>query len=132
MLEPIETSAPLQIFPTNSLNDSSLEFVLETDRNIFIDLTEMYLQLKVRVTSSTGNLDPASADDDVCLVNNGMHSLFSNCQVYFNSELVYSSNGLYAHKAFLSTEVSGTKGTKECISSYHGYTYEFEPDDLTR
>ena len=60
--------------------------------------------------------------DDVYLVNNFFHSLFSNV------EQVLTSNGLYPHKAFLSNELSGTK---EAITFRQGYTYEGNPNDKT-
>ena len=32
-------------------------------------------------------------------VNNLLHSLFSNCEVYFNKTMFYNTYGLYLHKA---------------------------------
>ena len=32
-------------------------------------------------------------------VNNLLHTLFSNCEVYFNNTMVYNANGIYPHKA---------------------------------
>ena len=32
-------------------------------------------------------------------VNNLLHSLFSNCEVYFNKTMVCNAHGLYPHKA---------------------------------
>ena len=43
VLEQIQWSNEQQTFPTNSLNEASIDFQLETDRNIFIDLQEIYL-----------------------------------------------------------------------------------------
>ena len=39
-------------------------------------------------------------------VNNILHSLFSNCDVYLNNQKVYNSNGLYGHKALNSNELN--------------------------
>ena len=63
-------------------------------------------------------------------VNDTMHSLFSNCEVYFNNEQVYTSNGLYAHKAFISNEFSNSKGTKSFICACQGYRHAKEPVSL--
>ena len=60
-------------------------------------------------------------------VNNTMHTLFSNCEVHFNNEQVYTSNGLYAHEAFISNEFSKTKGTKSSICACQRYRYEKDP-----
>ena len=123
VLEQIQWSNEQRTFPTNSLNEASIEFLLETDRNVFLDLQEVYLSLKVQLKNGMRNLQP---EDEACFVNNILHSLFSNCEVYFNNEQVYSSNGLYAHKALISTEFSGTKGVKDSLGYCQGY--EFEPD----
>ena len=124
ILEPIECSNTQKIYPTNSLNESSLEFQFESDRNMMIDLQETFLFLKVKLSKGNVALEAA---DDAMFVNNTMHSLFSNCEVYFNNEQVYTSNGLYAHKAFISNEFSNTKGTKSSICACQGYMYEKEP-----
>ena len=129
VLEPILWSNVQQIFLSNSLNEASIDFQLETDRNIFLDLHDTYLSIKFRLVK--GNNDAIVDTDNVYLVNNYMHSLFSNCEVYFNNEQVYTSNGLYAHKSFLSNEFSGTKGTKDSVFTCQGYEYETTPADIT-
>ena len=49
ILEPILWSNEQQIFPTNSLNESTTEFQLETDRIIFTDLRSTRLFIRGRV-----------------------------------------------------------------------------------
>ena len=39
----------------------------------------------------------------ITLVINILHSLFSNVEVYINNQQIYNSNGLYAHKSYIST-----------------------------
>ena len=41
-------------------------------------------------------------------VNNQLHSLFFNCEVYFNNTVVYNANGLYPHKAEISNEFNSS------------------------
>ena len=128
LLEHVQWSNIQQIFPINSLNEASIEFQLETDRNIFLDLQEIALSLKFSVLKGNRKIEDA---DDVYLVNNFLHSLFLNVGVYLNNEQVHTSNGLYPHKAFLSNELSGTKERKEAITIGQGYTYEANPNDKT-
>ena len=45
----------------------------------------------MKLTKGTANLE---ATDDVMFVNNIRHSFFSNCEVFFNNEQVYTANGL--------------------------------------
>ena len=63
-------------------------------------------------------------------VNNIMHSIFSNVEVYINNQQIYNSNGLYAHKSYNSNNFKGE------ISEYMGvlhcecYDFETNPDDI--
>ena len=50
----------------------------------------------------------------VTQVNNILHSIFSNVEVYINNQQIYNSNGLYAHKSFISNNFKGA------ISEYKG------------
>ena len=40
-------------------------------------------------------------------VNNILHSIFSNVEVYINNQQVFNSNGLYAHKSYISHNFKG-------------------------
>ena len=54
-------------------------------------------------------------------------TLFSNCEVKFiKKQHVYSSNELYAHKVFIHSEFSNTKGTKSFTWACQIYKYEKE------
>ena len=119
-----------QIFPTNSLNESTIEFQLETDRNIFTDLrsTRLFIR-RIIIKGDRTSLDNAEV---TILVNNALHSLFSNCEVYPNNEQVHSANSLHAHQAFVSTKFSGTNGIKESLSQCQGYRCVIEPNYFTK
>ena len=41
-----------------------------------------------------------------------MHSIISNVEVYINNQQIYNSNGLYAHKSYISNNF------KTAISEY--------------
>ena len=47
-------------------------------------------------------------------VNNILHSIFSNVEVYINNQQIYNSNGLYAHNSYISNNFQGA------ISEYKG------------
>ena len=128
LLKHVQRSNIQQTFPVNSLNEASIEFQLETDQNIFQDLQEIALSLKFSVLKGNRKIGDT---DDVYLVNNFLHLLFSNVEICLNNEQVHTSNGLYPHKAFLSNELSDTKGRKEAITIGQGYTYESNPNDKT-
>ena len=67
---------------------------------------------------------------DDSYVNNIMHSIFSNVEVYINNQQIYNSNGLYAHKSYISNNfkaaISEYKGVLHC----EGYDYEQDPEDI--
>ena len=72
-------------------------------------------------------------DDDLHYlthVNNLLHSLFSNCEVYLNIQQVYNSNGLYGHKALISNEFNASTRNNEGILACHGYEFAKEPSDF--
>ena len=63
-------------------------------------------------------------------VNNILHSIFSNAELYINNHQIYNSNGLYAHKSHIcmnfKSTLSGYKGVLHC----EGYDYEDDPENL--
>ena len=66
----------------------------------------------------------------VTYVNNILHSIFSNVEVYINNQQIYNSNGLHAHKSYISNNfkaaISEYKGDLHC----EGYDYEQDPEDI--
>ena len=67
----------------------------------------------------------------VTYVNNIMHSIFSIVEVYNNNQQIYNSNGLYAHKSYISNNfkaaISEYKGVLHC----EGYDSEQDPEDIS-
>ena len=65
----------------------------------------------------------------VLYVNNILHSIFSIVEMYINNQQIYSPNGLYAHKSYISNNF------KAAISEYKGvlhcevYDFEQDPED---
>ena len=90
-----------QIYPTTSLNENSIEFEFQTDRNNYTDLRRTYLSLVHKLVKQGGfdsykkeakkehnetedKKADAADDNEVPLithVNNIMHSIFSNVEV---------------------------------------------------
>ena len=82
------------------------------------------------VFSETSDDDDQEEVARVTNVKNIMHSIFSNAEAYINNQQIYNSNGLYAHKSYIS------KNFKAAISEYKGvllcevYDYEQDPEDI--
>ena len=110
-LDPIESSHVQKVYPSTSLDESSIEFEFETDRSIYLDMRDIHLQIKVGLQKGRlfnyvmkkdkhgkSDVGMSFTDDDLHYlthVNNLLHSPFSNCEVYLNNQQVYNSNGLW-------------------------------------
>ena len=148
VLEPIESSHIQEVYPSTSLDESSIEFEFERDRSIYLDMRDIHLQIKVGLQKGRlfddfmkkeehGKTDMGMTftDDDLHYlthVNNLLHSLFSNCEVYLNNQQLYNSNGLYGHKALISNEFNASTMKNEGILFCHGYEFEKDPSDYEK
>ena len=148
VLEPIESSHVQEVYPSTSLDESSIEFEFETDRSIYLDMRDIHLQIKVGLQKGRlfddfmkkdehgkGDMGMSFTDDDLHYlthVKNLLHSLVSNCEVYLNNQQVYNSNGLYGHKALISNKFNTSTRNNEGILVCHGYEFEKEPSDFEK
>ena len=95
--------------PLYSPSGSALEFEVVGDRNNFIDLQKIYLQIKCRILQTDGTdlrytHGDANASDLPHFANNILHSLFTHCTVSAFGIKISTANGHYAHKSFIETE----------------------------
>ena len=130
-----------KIGPVYSPNGPMLEFEVTGDRNNFIDLQKIFLEIKCKVVQSDGSQleydgtnDASIADtsktNSPYLANNALHSLFSDCTVSANGLKISNANGHYAHKTFIETEFSHNLDAKKTWLVCQGYQYEPDPDRL--
>ena len=143
-----------KIYPTTSLDENCIEFEFQTDRNYYNDLKHYFLALKLKFVKGHGydtyeskkkkkehNAKSAvfteSGDDEeaeevarVTYVNNLMHSIFSKVEVYINIQPIYKSNGLYAHKSYISNNYRAAISEYKGVSHCEGYDYEQDSEDL--
>ena len=128
IVDNVLSSHEQEIYPTTSLDKNSVEFEFQTDRNYYVDLRQSFLALKLKfvkgrgydtyeskekkkehkdesvVFKKTGTDDSDEEEEEVArvaYVNNIMHSILSNVEVYINNQQIYNSNGLYAHKSYI-------------------------------
>ncbi|XP_075253281.1 uncharacterized protein F54H12.2-like [Convolutriloba macropyga] len=118
--------------PLYSPTGSSLEFEIVGDRNNFIDLQKIYLEIKFRVVRNNGNdlrftTGDANNSDKPHLANNVLNSLFADCIASANGIKISSANGHYAHKSFIETEFSHGSDAKKAWLNCQGYDYEADP-----
>ena len=60
-----------------------------------------------------------------------MHSIFSNVEVYINNQQIYNSNGLYAHKSYISNNFKAAIFEYEGVLHCEGYDYEQDPENIS-
>ena len=136
LLVTFDYSFEQKIGPAYSPNGPNLEFEVVGDRNNFIDLQKIYLEIKYRILQTGGNAlrydaTDATVSDDPSVVNNTLHSLFSDCTVTANGLKISTANGLYGHKSFIETEISHCSDAKKTWLQCQGYKYESDPNDFT-
>ena len=125
-----------KIGPLYALIGPTLEFEVKGDRTNFIDLQNIYLEVKCKtVKADNTNLNYVTGDatqqETPVFVNNTLHSIFSDCTVTAQGVKVSSANGLYAHKAFIETEFSHKLEAKITWLECQGYNYESNPSTHT-
>ena len=121
--------------PLYSPSGSSLEFEVVGDRNNFIDLQKIYLEIKCRILQTDGTdlrftAGDANASDLPYFANNILHSLFADCTVSANGIKISTANGHYAHKSFIETEFSHGTDAKKTWLKCQGYEYEENPGTI--
>ena len=63
-------------------------------------------------------------------VNNILHSIFSNVEVYINNQQSYNSNRFHAHKSYISNNFKGAITEYKRVLHCDGYDYEEFPDEI--
>ena len=158
VVDDVLSSHEQEIYPTTSLDGNSIEFEFQTDRNVYVGLRPTYLALKVKLVKGRGfdsykttekkkehkgdavlfktcddNVEFIEEDGGVprtTHVNNILHSIFSNAELYINNHQIYNSNGLYAHKPHISNNFKSTLADYMGVLHCEGYEYEDDPENL--
>ena len=158
VVDDVFSSQEQKIYTTTSLDENSIEFEFQTDRNVYVDLRQTYLALKIKlvkgrgfdtyktiekkkghkedaVFAETGDDDVEFTEEDegvphITHVNNILHSIFSNAGLYINNHQIYISDGFYAHKSHISNNFKITLSDYKGVLRCEGYDYEEDPENL--
>jgi len=91
--------------PQSSLMDGApAEFCISEEGNYYIDLANSLLYVRASVVTSNG--EELAADAQVALVNNWLHSLWSQVDLSLNNVLVMQSSNTYPYRAYIETLLS--------------------------
>lgn len=102
----IERSDWIEYKPISSLTDDApIEFSIPGFGEEYMDLSHTLLSVKVKITKSDGS--NLASTSDVAPVNNFLHSLFEQVDIFLNQKLISSSTSNYMYRAYI-----------ECLLNY--------------
>ena len=98
----IEDGRWIEHQPLTSLDSGGpIEFILPGTGDAYIDLANTNLLIRAKVVRAVGT--ELASDTPVAPVNNWLHSLFSQVDVYLNDTLVTPSSNTYPCRAYVDT-----------------------------
>lgn len=126
-----------EIFTQTSPDGPTLEFEFSGAKSqvtgTVIDPRSIELQLAIQLIEFNPTPDATTGavpEPEGCYVNNILHSVFSNCEVFLQGNQVSTANNLYHHKVLMETEVSHPTECKKGLLFCQGYEYETDPSDI--
>ena len=157
IVDDVLSSHEQDIYTTTSLDKNCIEFEFQKDWNYYVDLRQSFLVLKLKFVKGRGYdtykskekkkehkdvsvVFTETGDDEeeereevarVTFVNNIMHSIHSNAEVYINNQQISNSNGLYAHKSYISNNFKTAISEYKGVLHWEGYDYEQDPEDIS-
>ena len=60
-----------------------------------------------------------------------MLSIFSNVEVYINNQQIYNSNGLFAHKSYISNNFEAAISEYKEVLHCEGHDFEQDPEVIS-
>ena len=125
----IEGAHLVQYKPISSLSeDAPIEFVIPGNSEEYLDLAHTMLSLQVSIKQIASTADIGEAREvllpNVGPINNFMHSLFSQIDVFFNQKPVSPPSNTYPYRSYIETLLNYGPAAKKS----HLTTVLFYPD----
>lgn len=96
----IESGTTLCVRPISSLTDASpIEFLIPGSGEEYIDLAHTTLHLVVKI--KTDETIPKDKVNDIAPVNNFLHSIFSQVDIYLNQKCITPPSNNYNYRAYI-------------------------------
>ncbi|XP_033222855.1 uncharacterized protein F54H12.2-like [Belonocnema kinseyi] len=114
----IEQANWIHYKPISSFRDSApIEFVVPGSGDEYIDLAHTMLTIRARILPLTLPVANASGqmpeDTTPGTINNNLHSMLNQIDVYFNGKLVSPPNDAYAYRAYIEILLNYSPDTKK-------------------
>jgi len=121
----------VQCFPLLSVKDSfnPLEFLITTETNGYVDLSDSFLHLVCRILKSDGTT--CTSTDIVAPSNLFFQLMWSNLELYLNGQLIYDASNAYSHVAYIQRLLTKSKLEKETSLRSELWYANAEPDAYT-
>ena len=102
----IESSSYMDYHPVCALNENTttIEFSIPGNGEKYVDLSNCFLYVKAKIVQTDGN--DLQNDDETAPVNNLLHSMISQVDIYLDGKQITSSTNTYAYRALLETLLS--------------------------
>ena len=102
----VESSFYCEYKPSVNIQDcdAKIEFKINGNPNQYIDFSDSFLYIKLKVLDDGGT--DLTTSQDVSTTNNFLHSLFSQCEVYITNKIFEHSNNCYGYKSYIETLLS--------------------------
>lgn len=127
----VEDSVWDDIKPHPTFSDGVITFDMTGDSSNYLDLSDtelwvkLILQKKVANTATYENAVFSDADATknslIAPINNIMHSMFQQIQIYLNGKEVENTNSNYAYKAYMANLLSFGKEAKDTFLRSEGF-----------
>ncbi|XP_031789053.1 uncharacterized protein F54H12.2-like [Nasonia vitripennis] len=111
----VESSQFIHYKPVSSLTDDGpLEFVVPAGSD-YLDLAHTMLSIRMQIEPNVEITEAAKAIEypKVAAINNMLHSLFNQIDVFFNQKLVSPPNNAYPYRAYIETLLNYSKSSME-------------------
>lgn len=130
----IESGQWIHYKPISSLSDDGpIEFQVPGTGDDYIDLSHTMLYIKAKITSPDSNA--IKEQTHIAPVNNWLHTLFNQLDVYLNQKLVSPPNNTYAYRAYIETLLNYGPAAKEshltCGLWYEDTPHKMDATDST-
>ena len=97
--------------PVSSVSDGGPITFLCLGTEDYVDLSNTVLVVRPKVTKANGN--DLDADEHLGIINNFLHSLFKQFDVFLKGKQVTQATGTYAYRAYLETVLNYGPVAKE-------------------
>lgn len=100
----IESGATLCFRPISALSDTApIEFLVTASGDEYIDLahTTLHVIAKIKPDVTSSSSETNSTGPEIAPINNWIHSMFSQIDVYLNQKCISPPSNNYAYRAYL-------------------------------